>query len=101
MMGSPLTHASHAPIWTITQPKYIPDFIRKQKSRGFDIVTGSRYIAGGGVYGWDLKRKVISRGANLLAKLALWPRVSDVTGSFRCVVLLTSNTARWTGTGPS
>lgn len=33
--------------------------------------------------GWDLRRKVISRGANLLAKLALWPRVSDVTGSFR------------------
>lgn len=49
------------------------------------MVTGSRYIAGGGVYGWNLKRKVISRGANLLAKLALWPGVSDVTGSYRCV----------------
>jgi hypothetical protein len=37
------------------------------------------------VYGWDLKRKVISRGANLLAKIVLGGGVSDVTGSFRCV----------------
>jgi dolichol-phosphate mannosyltransferase len=48
-------------------------------------VTGTRYLPGGGVYGWDLKRKLISRGANLLAQLALWPGVSDVTGSFRFV----------------
>jgi hypothetical protein len=38
------------------------------------------------VYGWDLKRKVISRGANLLAKIVLGGGVSDVTGSFRCVL---------------
>ena len=57
---------------------------RKQKISDLDIVTGTRYISGGGVYGWDLKRKIISRGANLLAKLVLWPGVSDVTGSFRC-----------------
>ena len=35
--------------------------------------------------GWDLKRKVISRGANFLAALLLNPRVSDLTGSFRYV----------------
>jgi len=64
-------------------PKFIPEFIKLQKSQNLDIVTGSRYIPGGGVYGWNVKRKVISRGANFLAKLALWPRVSDVTGSFR------------------
>jgi dolichol-phosphate mannosyltransferase len=56
-----------------------------QKKGNYDIVTGSRYIAGGGVYGWDLRRKIISRGANLLAKIALWPGVSDVTGSYRYV----------------
>ncbi|KAK9893669.1 glycosyltransferase family 2 protein [Cystobasidium minutum MCA 4210] len=64
-------------------PKFIPEFVKAQKQGNYDIVTGSRYIAGGGVYGWDLRRKVISRGANLLAKLALWPGVSDVTGSYR------------------
>ncbi|CAF1143266.1 unnamed protein product [Didymodactylos carnosus] len=64
-------------------PKYIPEFIRKQKERNYDIVTGSRYMAGGGVAGWDLKRKIISSGANLLTQICLRPPVSDVTGSFR------------------
>jgi dolichol-phosphate mannosyltransferase len=30
-------------------PKFIPDFIAKQKEGNFDVVTGSRYIDGGGV----------------------------------------------------
>ncbi|KAL8278975.1 hypothetical protein RQP46_008644 [Phenoliferia psychrophenolica] len=64
-------------------PKFLAELVRKQKENDLDIVTGTRYISGGGVYGWDLKRKIISRGANLLAKLVLWPGVSDVTGSFR------------------
>ncbi|GAA99252.1 glycosyltransferase family 2 protein [Mixia osmundae IAM 14324] len=64
-------------------PKFLPQFIRLQKRRDYDVVTGTRYRIGGGVHGWDLKRKIISRGANLLAKLVLWPGVSDVTGSFR------------------
>jgi dolichol-phosphate mannosyltransferase len=65
------------------QPKYIPDMITRQKVSNCDIVTGTRYKAGGGIYGWDLVRKVTSRGANLLAQLLLQPRVSDLTGSFR------------------
>jgi dolichol-phosphate mannosyltransferase len=48
-----------------------------------DIVTGSRYISGGGVHGWDLKRRLVSRGANFLADYLLKPKVSDLTGSFR------------------
>jgi len=35
-----------------------------------------------GVHGWDLKRKVVSRGANFLADTVLNPGVSDLTGSF-------------------
>ena len=42
-------------------------------------------VAPGGVYGWDLKRKLVSRGANFLADTVLDPGVSDLTGSFRCV----------------
>eukprot|EP00605_Chrysophyceae_sp_TOSAG23-4_P000255 GSChrysophyteH1.ASY1.ANO1.294.1 assembled CDS len=33
--------------------------------------------------GWDLRRIITSRGANLLANLLLNPGVSDLTGSFR------------------
>ena len=35
------------------------------------------------VAGWDFKRVLTSRGANLLATLLLNPKVSDLTGSFR------------------
>ena len=68
-------------------PKFITEMIAKQKTLstngGYDIVTGTRYAGNGGVYGWDLKRKLVSRGANILADTALRPGVSDLTGSFR------------------
>ena len=66
---------------------------RLQQAHNFDIVTGTRYRATakpamsgtepGGVHGWDLKRKFVSRGANFLADTVLSPGVSDLTGSFR------------------
>lgn len=46
-------------------------------------MTGTRYMDGGGVYGWDLKRKLTSRVANFLANTLLNPKASDLTGSFR------------------
>lgn len=64
-------------------PEAIPQFIKKQKGGNYDIVTGTRYAGNGGVYGWDLKRKLVSRGANFLASTVLRPHVSDLTGSFR------------------
>lgn len=64
-------------------PKYIPDFIKKQSEKNYDIVTGSRVLENGGIAGWDLKRKVVSRGANYIAQVALQPGLSDLTGSFR------------------
>ncbi|KAI0244062.1 dolichol-P-mannose synthesis [Massospora cicadina] len=64
-------------------PKFIPEFIRTQKIRDYDIVTGTRYIDEGGVYGWDLRRKLTSRVANFIASILLRPGVSDLTGSFR------------------
>lgn len=64
-------------------PKNIKDMISMQQKTECDIVTGSRYIAGGGVWGWDLYRKLTSRVANFIADTALNPGVSDLTGSFR------------------
>ena len=73
-------------------PKFIPRFIELQQKYDLDIVTGTRYRNGskpggvdtkGGVHGWDLKRKLVSRGANFLADTVLNPGVSDLTGSFR------------------
>jgi len=64
-------------------PKFIPEFIAAQKARDLDIVTGTRYEGGGGVFGWDFYRKLVSRGANFLTQVLLQPGVSDLTGSFR------------------
>lgn len=32
---------------------------RLQKEEQCDVVSGTRYAGNGGVYGWDLKRKII------------------------------------------
>ncbi|XP_037777304.1 dolichol-phosphate mannosyltransferase subunit 1-like [Penaeus monodon] len=64
-------------------PKFIPEFIKKQKEGNYDVVSGTRYVGDGGVYGWDLKRKIISRGANYVTQVLLRPGASDLTGSFR------------------
>ena len=53
-------------------------------SREADLVLGSRYVKGGSTEGWDLKRRLLSRGANLYARLSLWAPLRDMTGGFRC-----------------
>lgn len=40
-------------------------------------------MSGGGVWGWDLKRKFISATANYIADTLLGLNVTDLTGSFR------------------
>ena len=69
--------------WFFLQPKFIKQFIQKQQETDCDLVSGTRYKEGGGVFGWDLNRKLTSRVANLLAQIALRPTASDLTGSFR------------------
>ena len=64
-------------------PKYIPAFVQKQAETQCDVVTGSRYIRGGGVYGWNLKRKAISVTANHLASTLLQTGVSSVASYAR------------------
>ncbi|KAJ3021288.1 dolichol-P-mannose synthesis [Thoreauomyces humboldtii] len=64
-------------------PQFIQDFVRLQQKHDYDVVTGTRYSQGGGVYGWDLRRKLTSRVANYLADVLLNPGITDLTGSFR------------------
>jgi len=49
-----------------------------------DVVIGSRYIRGGGSSGWDFKRKLLSKYANLISMLLLRSKVRDMTSGFRC-----------------
>ena len=48
---------------------------------GYDIIIGSRYMDGGGIKKWPLKRRVISLGATFLGRL-LFPDVSDPVSGF-------------------
>jgi dolichol-phosphate mannosyltransferase len=51
---------------------------------GFEVVLGSRYIAGGGVKGWPLHRRIASKMVNQFARLLLGLPVRDCSGGFRC-----------------
>ena len=50
---------------------------------GSDVVLGSRWVPGGAVENWPLRRKLLSRGGNLYTRLALGIAVRDATGGFR------------------
>jgi dolichol-phosphate mannosyltransferase len=51
---------------------------------GADLVLGSRYVSGGGVVGWPLHRRVISRGGSLYARTWLGVDIRDLTGGYKC-----------------
>jgi dolichol-phosphate mannosyltransferase len=55
-----------------------------QASLDADLVIGSRYVRGGSTEGWTFRRRLLSRGANLYARLFLGGRVRDWTGGYRC-----------------
>lgn len=48
-----------------------------------DVIVGSRWVPGGGVIGWPLWRKFISRGGSAYARFALGVPVRDMTGGYR------------------
>jgi dolichol-phosphate mannosyltransferase len=49
-----------------------------------DVALGSRYVAGGGVENWALRRRLQSRGGCAYARLILGVPVRDLTGGFKC-----------------
>ena len=63
-------------------PRYLPEILAKSAS--CDLVVGSRYVRGGGTKHWGLERKILSGGANKLARTLLGLKTHDCTGGFRC-----------------
>jgi dolichol-phosphate mannosyltransferase len=53
-------------------------------SASADVVLGSRYVPGGGVENWALRRRIQSRGGCTYARLILGVAVRDLTGGFKC-----------------
>lgn len=63
-------------------PRYIPALLAGMTDH--DVMIGSRYVPGGGVPGWPLKRRIMSKAVNTYARLLLGLSVRDTSGAFRC-----------------
>jgi dolichol-phosphate mannosyltransferase len=63
-------------------PADVPRLIAASGSA--DVALGSRYVAGGGVENWALRRRIQSRGGCAYARLILGIPVRDLTGGFKC-----------------
>jgi len=63
-------------------PRYLPEFVRALDD-GFDVVIGSRNVAGGGVEGWGPGRHFISKGGSLYSRLVLGLPVRDLTSGYK------------------
>lgn len=63
-------------------PRHIPAILSLMDRA--DVAIGSRYVAGGSIKGWGLKRHFMSRSVNLYARWLLGLKTRDNSGAFRC-----------------
>jgi dolichol-phosphate mannosyltransferase len=63
-------------------PAAVPSLIAAV--RNADVAIGSRYVRGGGVVNWPLRRRLLSRFANLYVRTITRLAASDCTSGFRC-----------------
>ncbi|PYS47427.1 MAG: dolichyl-phosphate beta-D-mannosyltransferase [Acidobacteria bacterium] len=63
-------------------PHIIPTLVNE--SLKADVVIGSRYCAGGRIMNWSVRRRLLSRFANLYVCWIAGLRTSDTTSGFRC-----------------
>ncbi|HSY75464.1 MAG TPA: polyprenol monophosphomannose synthase [Bacteroidia bacterium] len=52
--------------------------------KGADLAIGSRYVKGGDVKNWDVKRVLMSYFASVYVRTVLWMNVKDTTAGFKC-----------------
>jgi dolichol-phosphate mannosyltransferase len=62
-------------------PKYLTAL--RNATESADVAIGSRYCAGGGIEGWPLRRRLMSRYINVLTRRMLHLPVRDASGAFR------------------
>ena len=65
-------------------PKALPVLLSNMNKADDGIVIGSRYIKSGKIAGWPLTRKIISKTANFIAKVAFGLKLQDCTSGYRC-----------------
>lgn len=73
MMDADLSHS----------PKYLPEML--VRSTSYSVVTGSRYVIGGGTEGWELWRRVLSFFGNLYCRSITHMPLRDCTAGFNVI----------------
>ena len=63
-------------------PRHIPAIVAGMDQH--DVMIGSRYVAGGGVSGWPLKRRIMSKAVGAYTRWLLGIPARDTSGAFRC-----------------
>ncbi len=63
-------------------PEQLPAIV-EQVDLGFDLSIGSRYVPGGSIPDWTLRRRLLSRWGNVYASLMLRLGVKDSTSGYR------------------
>jgi dolichol-phosphate mannosyltransferase len=64
-------------------PAYLGPLVEACRA-GADVAIGSRWVHGGGVRGWPLARRAMSRGGSLYARTVLGMPIRDLTAGFVC-----------------
>lgn len=64
------------------RPEQLPGLLEAVR-RGADLAIGSRWLPGGAVHNWPLRRELLSRGANVYVRALMGLGVSDATAGFR------------------
>jgi dolichol-phosphate mannosyltransferase len=85
-----LTRAVQEPVDLICQmdadlshdPRHLPDLIKATASA--DVAIGSRYVPGGAIVNWPLRRRVLSRFANAYIRTVARVPAHDCTSGYRC-----------------
>jgi len=72
VMDSDLSHPPHL----------LPKMLAALKHPKYDIAIASRYVSGGSIDGWTLKRKLMSKAATFIAKHGLGIRAKDPMSGF-------------------
>jgi len=63
-------------------PAHLPDLIAATAQA--DLAIGSRYVAGGTIVNWPLRRRLLSRSANVYIRAVTRMAVRDCTSGYRC-----------------
>src|ERR1700730_10893304 len=63
-------------------PQHLPDILAAAARA--DVVLGSRYVPGGAVVNWPLRRRLLSRFANVYIRTVTRLSAHDCTSGYRC-----------------